>query len=127
MKKHHTNNNSNVDLITVKIESPRLKIFLLPKEEVDGLIKLLKRYQVDEKDTVPWKEGFKGLLEKSSSGGIAIRAEREMAKMTQVQLAEELNVTQHVISEMENGKRSIGKNMAKKLAVVFKTDYRLFL
>jgi ribosome-binding protein aMBF1 (putative translation factor) len=123
-KKHHTD---NINCVPVKIGGLRPKIFLLPREEVLGLIKLLKKYEVEEKDTIPWKESFKGLLEKSSSGSIAIKAERTMAKLTQAQLAEKLDVPQHVVSEMENRKRSIGKNMAKKLASIFKTDYRLFL
>lgn len=38
-----------------------------------------------------------------------------------------LLIAQTNISQMELGKRTIGKNLAKKLAAFFKTDYRLFL
>jgi len=36
-------------------------------------------------------------------------------------------IAQHHISEMENGKRPIGKETAKKLAAVLNGDYRIFL
>jgi plasmid maintenance system antidote protein VapI len=36
-------------------------------------------------------------------------------------------IPQRHISEMERGKRPIGKETAKKLAVALKTDYRVFL
>ena len=56
-----------------------------------------------------------------------LRGSRHKAEMTQQELAETLGINQHHISEMENGKRPIGKEMAKRLAQVFKIDYRIFL
>jgi plasmid maintenance system antidote protein VapI len=47
--------------------------------------------------------------------------------LTQTKLSELTGIPQHHISEMENGKRPIGKETAKKLAAVCKVDYRLFL
>ena len=45
----------------------------------------------------------------------------------QVELAEAAEVTQPDIANMEKGKRPIGKDIARRLAVVLKTDYRVFL
>ena len=36
-------------------------------------------------------------------------------------------IPQRHISEMENGKRTIGKEMAKRLSKVLHTDYKVFL
>jgi plasmid maintenance system antidote protein VapI len=47
--------------------------------------------------------------------------------LTQAQLAEKIGVKRHHISEMESGKRPIGKDMAKRLADVLHTDYKVFL
>lgn len=47
--------------------------------------------------------------------------------ISQKALAEAIGVGLHHISEMENGKRPIGKEMAKRFADFFKMDYRLFL
>ena len=47
--------------------------------------------------------------------------------MTQHQLAERCGLPQRHISEMENGKRPIGKENAKRLAAALHVDYRVFL
>jgi transcriptional regulator with XRE-family HTH domain len=59
--------------------------------------------------------------------GSAIRGLRLREGLTQEQLAHLLGVKRPNLSEMENGKRPIGKNMAKRLAQVLKTDYKIFL
>lgn len=58
---------------------------------------------------------------------IALRGFRNREGMSQSSLGNALGVAQTNISQMELGKRSIGKNLAKKFASFFKTDYRLFL
>jgi transcriptional regulator with XRE-family HTH domain len=57
----------------------------------------------------------------------ALRAYRTREGFTQKQLAELTGIPQHHISEMENGKRGIGKERAKKLAEKLNCDYRQFL
>lgn len=57
----------------------------------------------------------------------AIRAYRHRENLTQRQLAELTDIPQRHISEMENGKRVIGKERAKVLAKVLHADYRSFL
>lgn len=56
-----------------------------------------------------------------------LRGSRKKVSMTQKELAKKLGVHQHHLSEMEHGKRVIGKQMAKKMAAVFRSDYRLFI
>lgn len=59
--------------------------------------------------------------------GVCIRGGRSKEGLTQKQLAEMIGVAQHHISEMEHGKRPIGKETAKKLAAALNVDYRVFL
>lgn len=66
-------------------------------------------------------------LEKYSEPGVLLRGNRHKRELTQREVAEALGIRTHHISEMENGKRPIGKEMVKRLALFFKTDYRLFL
>jgi transcriptional regulator with XRE-family HTH domain len=47
--------------------------------------------------------------------------------MTQIQLAERTGIPQRHLSEMENGKRTIGRKNAKLFAKALNTDYRVFL
>jgi DNA-binding XRE family transcriptional regulator len=57
----------------------------------------------------------------------ALRAYRYREDLTQKQLADSTGIPQRHISEMENGKRPIGKENAKKLAKVLNCDYRMML
>ncbi len=59
--------------------------------------------------------------------GHALRGLRSREELTQKQLAEMIGVKPSHISEMENGKRPIGKAMAKRLAKALRTDYKVFL
>jgi DNA-binding XRE family transcriptional regulator len=58
---------------------------------------------------------------------IALRSYRTREGFTQKQLADLTGIPQHHISEMENGKRGIGKERARKLAVALNCDYRQLL
>lgn len=59
---------------------------------------------------------------------IALRAYRTRENLTQQQLADLSGIPQHHLSEMENGKRGIGKERARKLAqALHVSDYRVFL
>ena len=59
--------------------------------------------------------------------GLHLQAARHHFDLTQVALSQKTGIPQRHISEMENGKRSIGKKMARLLAAALKTDYRFFL
>lgn len=58
---------------------------------------------------------------------ISLSGLRYREDLTQKQLGEIIGVKQSNISLMERGLRPIGKNIAQRLAKVFKTDYRIFL
>ena len=59
---------------------------------------------------------------------VALRAYRTREGITQKQLALMTNIPQRHISEMENGKRGIGKERARKLAQALQvSDFRVFL
>ncbi len=62
-----------------------------------------------------------------NAGGVSIRGGRAKEGLTQRQLADLTGIPQRHISEMENGKRPIGKELARKLAKALKVDYRVFL
>jgi DNA-binding XRE family transcriptional regulator len=58
---------------------------------------------------------------------VALRGARGREDLTQKQLSEMTGIPQRHLSEMENGRRTIGKERAKKLAAALHCDYRLFL
>jgi len=80
----------------------------------------------EARETVPWRECFPGWSD-AQLPGIALAGARTKEGLTQVQLARLTGIPQRHISEMEHGKRPIGKERAKKLAEVLKVDYHVFL
>jgi DNA-binding XRE family transcriptional regulator len=62
-----------------------------------------------------------------SKVSVALKGYRYRENLTQQQLAEVTGIPQRHLSEMENGKRGIGKENALKLAAALNVDYRVFL
>ena len=60
------------------------------------------------------------------NGSVALRGARN-GRPYPKDLAHLVGVSQTHISEMEHGKRPIGKDMARRLAKVLKVNYRVFL
>lgn len=63
----------------------------------------------------------------TSSPGTHLLGYRTRENLTQAELSKMVDIPRHHISEMENDKRPIGKQNAKKFADFFKTDPRMFL
>ncbi len=64
----------------------------------------------------------------AKEGRTALRAYRNRESLTQAELARITGIPQHQISEMETGKRTIGKERARKMAQALNVlDYRCFL
>jgi DNA-binding XRE family transcriptional regulator len=59
--------------------------------------------------------------------GDTLKGARLMHELTQAQLAAMIGVKASHISEMEKGKRPIGKEMARRLAKALNTSYQVFL
>lgn len=76
----------------------------------------------DEQSTIALEELFPDL-----HSGSAIKGLRYREDLTQEKLARKINVTRKYISEIENGKREIDKNLAKRLSKALNTDYKVFI
>ncbi len=97
--------------------------FRIPAKNLEKAKKALSNLGAEETVTsIPWREVLPGF-----EAGQALRGARKRESLTQKQLASLLGVSQTHISEMEHGKRPIGKEMARRLARVLKVDYRVFL
>lgn len=75
----------------------------------------------------PWRDVARKEIHQFSEAGVMLRGCRYKKDITQLELSKAIKVNQHHISEMERGKRPIGKEMAKRLADFFEMDYRIFL
>lgn len=59
--------------------------------------------------------------------GYYLKLYRHRAGFTQARLARKAGMLQHHVSEMENGRRPIGKSLARKIAAILSCDYRKLL
>ena len=76
----------------------------------------------EDPESILWEEVYPDF-----NGSVALRGARKREALTQKELAQLVGVNQTHISEMEHGKRPIGKDMARRLAKVLKVNYRVFL
>ena len=81
---------------------------------------------VDTSDSVPWRDAYPEFSEEQLIGK-ALAGARYREGLTQMKLTELTGIPQRHISEMENGKRPIGKEMAKRLGKVLNISYKVFL
>jgi plasmid maintenance system antidote protein VapI len=81
---------------------------------------------VDTSDSVPWREAYPECSE-AQLVGKALAGVRYREGLTQVELSRLAGIPQRHISEMENGKRTIGKEMAKRLGNALNISYKVFL
>lgn len=110
--------------VQVYMDGNIYKFANVPKTRVKLLLTSIKEYR---QDIMPWRQALKNVLSKHGEPAAMVRGSRIKDSITQAELARRLGIPQQHISEMENGKRPIGKAMAKRLARVFRTDYRVFL
>ncbi len=75
----------------------------------------------------PWREVIAELRPDDAIPSAILRGSRVKEELTQVQLSEMTGIPRRHISEMEHGKRPIGKETARKLAKALECDYRVFL
>jgi len=75
--------------------------------------------------SVPWREVIP--FAPDQLPGVCLAGARSREGLSQRKLAEITGIPQRHISEMENHKRTIGKERAKVLAAALNTDYRVFL
>ena len=77
-------------------------------------------------DDIPWREAYPECSEAQLIGK-ALAGARYREGLTQMKLAELTGIPQRHISEMENCKRPIGKEMAKRLGKSLNISYKVFL
>lgn len=97
-------------------------IYRIPKS-------IAERYEDKSKPvqgTLP-EDIFANIEKKYTKAGVLLRGTRHREGLTQTQMAKKINVTQADLSKMENGKRPIGKIIAKRIEKVFGVNYRYFL
>ncbi len=98
-----------------------------PESNREKAIDALSRLgYVDTTGTIPWRDAFPEITDEMAPG-VCLRAARQREGLSQVALAKQTGIPQRHISEMENGKRPIGKKNARIFAEVLNAGYKVFL
>lgn len=116
MKKHLTKNN-------IELKDMKGRIYLVPKN-------IAVQYKVDvadETQSISAAEFFLPYEQKFTKPGLLLRGLRVREGLTQTEFAEKIAVTQANLSHMENGRRPIGRDIAKRIEKQFRINYKNFL
>ena len=101
--------------------------FIGPPENREKAINVLQSLGfADVSELIPADELFDGFT-KDSLPGVALLGARTKEGITQKQLSALTGIPQGHISEMENGKRAIGKKRASVLGKALNVGYKVFL
>jgi len=100
--------------------------FIGPTARKTEALEAMRRLGFTEsEESMPWREAL-GYSEEELPA-VFLAGARYREDMTQVELSEKTGIPRRHISEMENGKRPIGKQNARKLAEALDVDPRRFL
>ena len=103
----------------------RLRVHRSNAERVRRFITTIEAEAPDE--ARPWRDVFNALRPDDAIPSAILRGSRVKDGLTQVQLSAMTGIPRRHISEMEHGKRPIGRESARKLAQALNCDYRVFL
>ena len=120
----------------VAVKTPRIELQMKGDIPERVILFLEEEYGVSLRPTADDGEEAANALETdwykrtmaAMTPGKALRIYRENAGLTQAALGERMGgIPRQHISNMENGKRPIGKENAKRLAAALHVNYRVFL
>lgn len=126
MKAHHIDPQHLYKVVITKPASKKVSYRLSP-EHMKKLEAFLEKYSEDDEGPVAWEVLAKDRIEKHKKTGLVLRGMRYRESLSQKELAKASSVSQNEISKIENGKRTIGKKVAKRLAKALGIDYQLLI
>ncbi len=122
-KKHPISAHSHGSMLYI---THRHTTYAIPKKIVEQYI-VTPQQKKKIKPTLSIQDIFDKLDEKYTKAGALLKGLRLREGLSQVAFAKKINITQANLSAMENGRRPIGKIIAKRIQKIFGTNYRYFL
>ena len=124
MKKPLTKNKERLLNMKYKGDLYRIPRRVANKYKVDSAS---KKNTYIKSDSLLADDLFAELDSKYSKPGALLQGLRHREGLSQQKVAALIQVTQSDLSKMENGKRPMGKTIAKRIADRFDVDYRIFM
>ncbi len=103
------------------------KTYAIPKKIAEQYVVEAKKSKKLKRQPKSIQSLIKKLDDKFTKAGVLLKGLRLREGLSQVEFAKRINLTQANLSNMENGRRSIGKIIAKRIEKFFGTNYRYFL
>ena len=111
---------------TKKPHTDIVMTFVGPAEMQARAVELMQSIGFKDTEGVPWRAAFPEFA--GNEKGTILKGARLKAELTQKQLSEKTGIRQRHISEIETGKRQIGRKWAELLADALNiSDYRILL
>lgn len=123
-KKHHIKAHSHGSTLYI---THRHTTYAIPKNIANKYVVEGDEPKKSKKAPSTIKSIFDKLDAKYTKAGSLLKGLRLREDLSQVVFAKKINVTQANLSNMEHGRRPIGKIIAKRIEKVFGTNYRYFL
>ena len=103
------------------------KAYAIPKKIAEKYSVEIKAVKKLKKQSGTIQSLFEKLDAQFTKAGALLKGLRLREGLSQIAFAKKINVTQANLSNMENGRRPIGKTIAKRIEKVFGANYRYFL
>lgn len=100
--------------------------FAVPLDQIEEVLRTMRSLDLSPAhDSTPWRDvlGYTA----AAMPGVLLSGARYREGLTQAELAEKAGIPRRHISEMENGKRPIGKKNARLLGEALGIEPRLLL
>lgn len=123
MKERHTK--QTTCKVVIEVPGQAKKFTFVPTKHLQKLENFLEKY--GESESIPWEELAKDRIAKYKKSGLALRGARYREGFSQKELSRRTGISQENISKMENGQRSVGEKVAKKLAKALHIDFELLI
>lgn len=123
MKARHTK--ETTCKVVIEVPGKAKKFIFVSTKHLQKIEHFLEKY--DESGSIPWEELAKDRIAKYKKSGLALRGARYREGISQKELSRRTGISQENISRMENGQRSVGEKVAKKLAKALKIDFELLV
>ncbi len=121
--KERPTNQQAVYKVIIEIPGKAKRSAFVSAKHLDKLEAFLEKY--GESDAILWEDLAKDRIAKYKKSGLALRGARYREGLSQKELAKRTGISQENISRMENGKRAVGEQIAKRLAKVLRIDAEL--
>lgn len=111
--------------VVIEVPGKAKKFTFVPTKHLQKLENFLEKY--GESESIPWEELAKDRITQYKKSGLALRGARYREGLSQKELSKRTGISQENISKMENGQRTIGEKVAKKLAKALRIDFELLI